>query len=323
MHTFIIGKNTQCLLENDGNLGIELYKIGLSAEEIGHMSCRIEQQFRYIYMIDGMVECQINQERVVLKDGEGVFINKNTMFRLAGSKKGDCQLYSLSADKKMREISFMENIEIPYVKLEKKNGEYGNILKALNDIGKAADEKLPCYQIEAKGMLYQICAILFREITKGQYEQKKTAKREAEKLRRMLVYLHEHYKDKITLTEIAENLGVSSGDYCRFFKKHMGQTPFEYLQVLRVEKTIPELLEKESNIAEFVLQHGFNGASYYAEIFRKEMGCSPGEYRKWYLDIEEMPCPMRALESTVIEEEPVKEPRFRSNIRQSLPSHLL
>ena len=48
MHTFIIGKNTQCLLENDGNLGVELYKIHLSGEEIGHMSCRIEQQFRYI-----------------------------------------------------------------------------------------------------------------------------------------------------------------------------------------------------------------------------------------------------------------------------------
>lgn len=33
--------------------------------------------------------------------------------------------------------------------------------------------------------------------------------------------------------------------------------------------------------------NGFAGASYFSETFRKEMGCSPADYRKWYRGLEE------------------------------------
>lgn len=70
----------------------------------------------------------------------------------------------------------------------------------------------------------------------------------------------------------------------------MEQTPFEYLQACRIEKSIPEVLEKAESITKIAVKYGFTGSSYYAETFRKEMGCTPGEYRKWYFgEIEENP----------------------------------
>ena len=54
-----------------------------------------------------------------------------------------------------------------------------------------------------------------------------------------------------------------------------------------------ELLEKSGSMTEIAAHCGFGGASYYAETFKKEMGCAPGDYRKWYRGDRE-DCPMKA-----------------------------
>ena len=53
------------------------------------------------------------------------------------------------------------------------------------------------------------------------------------------------------------------------------------------------VLDKTSAMGEIAALNGFAGASYFSETFRKEMGCSPADYRKWYKGQEEK-CPVWA-----------------------------
>ena len=73
---------------------------------------------------------------------------------------------------------------------------------------------------------------------------------------------------------------ISKSECCRFFKKVMRQTPFEYLLRYRIQKSVPLLLSAEMNVTEVAEAVGFVGPSYYSEIFRRWMDCSPTEYRK-------------------------------------------
>lgn len=327
MDTIIIGKNTEVLVKETQCPGIEIWKWNFERAELGHMSCWMEEKFLYLYVQRGMVSCQMNQERVKIYRGEGAFINYRTLFRLLGSDDENCEIYvfMISGDvfgqnemteKYVRTLSEMK--QLPYLKLERSGEESKKILNILEKTAMKAEEKESGYPLEIKGDIYGAWAALYRETQRRPPEMKKSMQREAEKLQRMLIYIHENYKKKITLGEIAENLGVSTGDYCRFFKKHMGQTPFEYLQVYRIEKSIPELLEKADRITEVSLRHGFNGSSYYAETFRKEMGCTPGEYRKWYLGKEKRECPLKKTERTIQKKESITVGK-----REVMPAHLL
>lgn len=324
MDTYIIGKNVQFLIDDSQCPGVEFRKGSFEETELEHMSCRIEEKLHFIYVKKGMVVCQVNQEYITVNRGEGLFIKQNMLHRLVKGEDCELNILSLSAEKMAGEAvlgSFVnqlaENTELLYCKLDRKHEKQQKILELMEEIVNLTEEREVCYLLEIKSRIYQIVAALYQEVEKMQPKRKKTEQREAEKLQGMIVFLHENYKNKITLGEIAENSGISTGDLCRFFKKRMGQTPFEYLQAYRIEKSIPELLEKADRITEVALRHGFHGSSYYAETFRKEMGCTPGEYRKWYFGPETLKCPLkRAARAVGAEQKPKRK-------QETMPAHLL
>lgn len=330
MHTYIIGKNTKNLIKDDSCPGVNLNWINLKEEEMGHMSCMADPVFYFVYMVRGAVLCQIDQECVEIRRGEGIFVNSNSLFRFAGGNFGDCEMYMMTIDTKVWTTepvsgkyigAILENDNISYLKLDVLKGNKGKLLESMIKIAECAKAQDMCWEMEVQSWLFKIFAVLYREYENTKQIKKKAVLRETDKLRRMLEYIHEHYKDKITLAEISENLGVSEGDYCRFFKKHMGQTPFEYLQAYRIEKSIPDLLNKSNNISEFSLEHGFNGSSYYTETFRKEMGCTPGDFRKWYLDEENTSCPLKKVR--VGNQQAENKGMNQRKRNETMPTHLL
>ena len=141
----------------------------------------------------------------------------------------------------------------------------------------------------------------------------------------MTGYLAEHCNEKLTLAAMAEACEVSTGDFCRFFKKHMEMTPFEYLQKCRIWNSMDAVLDKTASMGEIAGANGFAGASYFSETFRKEMGCSPADYRKWYRGLEEK-CPVAASENKEKESS-----QSRENVKKgkkeekgkNVPSYLL
>jgi AraC-like DNA-binding protein len=58
------------------------------------------------------------------------------------------------------------------------------------------------------------------------------------------------------------------------------QTPVEYLLHYRIQKSLSLLTHGNLTITDIAAACGFNGASYYTEVFRKIMGISPSAYRK-------------------------------------------
>ena len=96
----------------------------------------------------------------------------------------------------------------------------------------------------------------------------------------ILEYLHTHYREKITLDGLAKHVNISKSECCRFFRKHMKLSLFDYLLDYRVEQSLPLLREKDLSITQIAEQTGFGGSAYFAKIFKKEMGISPSQYRK-------------------------------------------
>ncbi|MBA4700513.1 MAG: helix-turn-helix transcriptional regulator [Ruminococcus sp.] len=79
---------------------------------------------------------------------------------------------------------------------------------------------------------------------------------------------------------MAASCHISKSEFCRIFKKTMHQTPFEYLLCYRIQKSLPLLMDDSYTITETATKAGFSGSSYYSEVFRKYMRCSPREYKK-------------------------------------------
>ena len=60
-----------------------------------------------------------------------------------------------------------------------------------------------------------------------------------QRLRVILSYLHENYGEKITLEDVARQVGLCKSECCRFFKRQMRQSLFDYLLDYRVAAACP------------------------------------------------------------------------------------
>ena len=74
--------------------------------------------------------------------------------------------------------------------------------------------------------------------------------------------------------------GKSPEYVSRVFKKSLGVTPTDYINVLRLNYTANMLEFSDADISDIVLDAGFNNLSHFYHLFKKRYGLSPGRYRK-------------------------------------------
>ena len=93
-------------------------------------------------------------------------------------------------------------------------------------------------------------------------------------------YLDEHFAEKISLDQIAENMYLSPFYISKIFKSEMGESPIHYLIRIRMERA-KELLEKkpELSITEVAGCVGYGDAYHFSKLFKKTYGVSPSKIK--------------------------------------------
>lgn len=134
-------------------------------------------------------------------------------------------------------------------------------------------------EFQTRNILSETWLLLLEDIRLN-YKMNKTLKFEQpDRIRNMLSYIHSHYKDKITVTQIADAIGISEREAIRSFRKSLNQSPIEYLISYRLNEAKKMLQNSELPITEVCYQCGFSDSSYFGKTFRKAYGLTPREFR--------------------------------------------
>ena len=99
-------------------------------------------------------------------------------------------------------------------------------------------------------------------------------------IRNALNYIHENFRGKITLNDIAEQCGYSPSYMSRVFREFTGQTFGNYLSRLRCRYAKTMIASTAIPIYDICFESGFNSLSQFSRTFRKHCGFSPGMLRK-------------------------------------------
>lgn len=97
---------------------------------------------------------------------------------------------------------------------------------------------------------------------------------------RAIQLIQEHYIGGITIEEAAKKLQISSGHLSRIFKQETGKTFVDYLVYIRIKRAIELLQDPCVKIYEVADLVGYSDSRYFANVFRKIVGCTPTEFRE-------------------------------------------
>lgn len=100
------------------------------------------------------------------------------------------------------------------------------------------------------------------------------------KLKRVLDFVEANLHEVIGLDDLAQAAGLSANHFLRVFKLATGETPYHFLRMRRLERARILLAEGTMPLAELALECGFANQAHFTAAFSRELGVSPGRYRR-------------------------------------------
>lgn len=97
-------------------------------------------------------------------------------------------------------------------------------------------------------------------------------------------HIQTNLSGNITVEELAGRANLSADYFSRSFYRHTGLRPLQFIHQKRVERAQFLILTTNCTFAEISAETGFESLSYFARIFKRVTGQTPGFYRDNHLD---------------------------------------
>lgn len=265
----------------------------LSSYERGAFNWHWHPEIELTLFLEGEMDYQVNDRLYHIKEGQGLFCNSNALHTGHMADGKDCLYLSVTFHPRMIYGFESSRIQRDLVEPILRDSAFGSslfpgnevwereLLEALQKIREAHDSPDAVFALRVQQQLLYIWQLLYEySWHSGQSGHGVTEGRDVERIRNVLDFLHSHYAEHITLEQVADQMNLCRSESCRFFKKYMRQSVFEYLQSYRIEKSLELLAKEECSVTEAALLCGFSSPAYFTKVFRQQMNCTPLGYRK-------------------------------------------
>lgn len=96
----------------------------------------------------------------------------------------------------------------------------------------------------------------------------------------IISYIQDHYTEDLTLEQLMHRFGISRSSLCAGFKKYTGFTIKKYILTLRFHHAKRLLHNSILSIEAVAEQSGFHDTAHFVQMFKKNVGMTPLQYRK-------------------------------------------
>ncbi len=97
---------------------------------------------------------------------------------------------------------------------------------------------------------------------------------------RAMNYMDKNFTTDISLDEIADEANLSRSYFCTVFRRLNGLTPWDYINIRRINRALELLRTTDANILDIALECGYHNTANFNRIFRSVTGQTPKVYRE-------------------------------------------
>lgn len=229
-------------------------------------------ELEIIYVVTGPEQVTINNVTYIAKPGDLVVVNSGQLHTGTG---GNWSHYALILPNNYLEhlnLNLLAFFFTPQIRDERLAALFLKVVKK-------AESTEPYHEELARVAIEQFLLALLQKY--GANRTKALAKSlnesEAKVASQVLDYLHGHFSEDFSIEEIARYIGVSPSYMCQCVKDVTGSSIIDRLNTIRCRAAYHYMMNTDKKIGEIAALCGFHGRSYFAKIFRKELGVLPSE----------------------------------------------
>lgn len=244
----------------------------------------------FIVIMKGKMTVSVNGNSYDLKEGQAIFINSKQMHYGYSNDGCDCDFICIifhpsllsNIDRILKNylVPICEDSSHPFFIFDSAVIWQKSFIEMLINMHQLCNKKDCGFELQVMSILYSICYNLYNNVGNSSTPIESSPSKNLDTMHDMVGYIQQNYYKKITLNDIALSGNVCRSNCCKIFQMFLNRSPIAYLTEYRLEKSIEMLNNSSYSITEIALQCGFNSSSYFTEIFNRNIGCTPSQYRK-------------------------------------------
>ena len=237
-----------------------------------------------IYMQEGSLDVTVESESFTIQKGDCIVINGNVLHSTKCTSPNTAILLQIPLDfmekyiPDLGQLIFLFDFRTKDQRQQTKQAMFKTILEQLQIINNVRPDG---YLLRFNSLIFELLFQLYHnfavKILQSNTSQKK---KDMARLEPVLDYISEHYREPISLHEIAEVACLQTGYFCRFFRKKMGITFLEYQNEYRLSFIYRDLITTRDPVHVILERHGFTNYKLFRRIFLEHFGNTPTQIRK-------------------------------------------
>lgn len=140
------------------------------------------------------------------------------------------------------------------------------------------DENAPDYRFALMSLVFEVLGLLSRFCSRKSEQDAGSMVRNQALASELTEYIEQHYRENLSLNDIAAVFKYSPSYFSRLFKELLGVNFHAYLLYVRVLHSAEELLSGADTLTECAFRNGFSNVKSFISVFKKTFGQTPSAY---------------------------------------------
>ncbi len=245
----------------------------------------LHEDVELLYVYDGKLDITIENNKYSLKKDDFLIVNSNKFHSFTTSDNALIGSFSISYSQ-LLELTKQSYLVFWCNSTIEKSGEYNEVRKKINeftnDFIKTSEADLISILAKFYDLLFTITKKFLITVNNKNQTQNETVDDDKERIDQITRFISANYKNRISLTELSNMLYLSDAYLSKYIKKQFGMNFSDYLNTVRLNHAIEELLYTDNQIIRIALENGFAGISTFNKVFKDFYGMTPSKYRAQY-----------------------------------------
>ncbi|WP_434641736.1 AraC family transcriptional regulator [Klebsiella sp. I138] len=259
-------------------IAFDAEKLNVFAAEVRYCEPHWHPAPELITVLYGRFSVVVGQQSVELVEGDMLYINADAVHSLCAQAAGS-SLVTVQFSPGLFDALHPAPVLRWCAQGRRKSTVDQQVQRRLGDLLAQLIENQAPFQRIAMTYLLLDALVLAGEPT----TQVESSLREEAMIKKGIDYINQHFDQPLTLTEVANQSGMSYSWFSRLFKKVSRHNFKEYLTLVRLNKARALLRDTRTPITEISHSCGFQEHKYLIAAFNKYCGLTPTEYRKRFV----------------------------------------
>ncbi len=242
------------------------------------------KELEIIYLLNGTMGVVIEGQRYKLVQGDALVIDSNLIHEVQARQSMMQIIIHVDRDFIDSKLSGQGKYLIHCSReelVDEQLGAYLEILDCLKQLPPLYVQQPTGYRIESESIALDVIYRLIRDFSIPLHDDDAPSLTQRQmRTKEILQYVDAHYKEPLSLEDIAGEFSLSREYFSRLFRQSVGITFTEHLNRVRLTHIYHDLIATDQPIMRLIEEHGFTNYKLFSRMFREIYGSTPRNVRK-------------------------------------------